>query len=308
MFDALERADRHLRARFPAPSPTEPVRSPGRKALRRQRRAHRALEQYHHRIRAKQRHPPLADVDVLPAILLFAFAGLLLFYAATRGSALGLFAGLGLVVAGAAQLAQSRRAVRRGAPVGAQVTATQIERAGPAPMDEEAARVDEIAGKLTEELRTGPVVLREIVRDPATAIEALRKGHHALAQRELTLRTLVDEAQEIRLRQERAHLVARRAETSDAIAQARFDEAIAALDQQRLERAAVIAAADRLEAERIRLRYSLETLLAQVIRARTTRGTEAQVDDGVLRETLQRLTDEIGAVADALDSVDDPRP
>jgi hypothetical protein len=76
-----------------------------------------------------------------------------------------------------------------------------------------------------------------------------------------------------------------------------------ALDEQRKQRAELLIAASRMEAERTRLSYVLESLYTQVLRVRSADSASAQVAGQGLKKSLESLGDEVGALADALESV-----
>jgi hypothetical protein len=58
-----------------------------------------------------------------------------------------------------------------------------------------------------------------------------------------------------------------------------------------------------MEAERTRLGYTLENLYTQVLRVRSADARSAEVAGTGLRQSVDRLGEEIGALAEALESV-----
>jgi hypothetical protein len=170
------------------------------------------------------------------------------------------------------------------------------------------SRVDTLCDKLLEEIRKGPSVLREVVRNPEQSVRGLRDTIHALAKREAEVRGLVTNADGERLQRERVDVVAHRDAASDPVTRERWEGALKALDAQLQHRETLRTQGARLEAERARLGYTLENLYTQVLAVRSTAGSDVA---GVqLKAGVDRLGDEISAVADALESMQavDPGP
>jgi hypothetical protein len=171
-------------------------------------------------------------------------------------------------------------------------------------VDARLARVDELCDQLLADIRSGPAVLREIVQRPEEAVQALREGVHALERREREIRALARPEDDARLQSERDSLQRRLAAEQDAVTRQRLGQALEALDQQRNQRASLLTAASRLEAERTRLLYTLEGLHTQVLAVRSTAeaGQEEAAADR-LRQSVDTLSGEVSAVAGALESV-----
>jgi len=163
------------------------------------------------------------------------------------------------------------------------------------------ARIDALCDKLIEEIRKGPDVLREVVRKPEESVRGLRDAIHGLAKREAELRGLVTNADGERLQRERADVVARRDSASDPVTRERWEGALQALDAQLQHRETLRTQGARFEAERVRLGYTLENLYTQVLAVRSTAGSD--VAGAQLKAGVERLGDEISAVADALESM-----
>jgi len=164
-------------------------------------------------------------------------------------------------------------------------------------------RVDAVCERLLGEIRTGPHLLREIVHRPEETVKSLRQACHELARRERELRVHLDPSDDVRLADERAALVNRLSREGDEVTRDRLTAALRELDAQLAQRASLATAASRLDAEQTRLVYTLENLHAQVLRVRTAEATgDAGANHG-LRQSLDMLGDEIGAVAEALESV-----
>ncbi|WP_223760396.1 hypothetical protein [Myxococcus sp. RHSTA-1-4] len=172
-----------------------------------------------------------------------------------------------------------------------------------AAVDPRVAKVDVLCGKLLAELREGPAVLREVVHAPERTVEALRKSCHELARREQQLRALSTPEETRRLESEREALAARVSAEQDAVVRERLTGALAALDEQRRQRAELATAADRLEAEHTRLYYTLEGLYAQVLRVRSADTVGEDVAGAGLRRSVEQLGAEVEAVTQALEEV-----
>ena len=171
-------------------------------------------------------------------------------------------------------------------------------------VDARLARVDELCDQLLADIQTAPPVLRQIVQRPEEAVQALRDGVHALERREREIRALARPEDDARLQSERESLQRRLAAEQDPVTRQRLGQALEALDQQRSQRASLLTAASRLEAERTRLLYTLEGLHTQVLAVRSTAeaGQEQAAADR-LRQSLDTLSSEVSAVAGALESV-----
>lgn len=205
-----------------------------------------------------------------------------------------LFVVLGLLFEG------TRRLVGRRAPE-AEGEATPVAENG---VDARLARVDALCDQLLADIRSAPPVLREIVQRPEEAVQALRDGVHALERREREIRALARPEDDARLQSERDSLQRRLAAEQDAVTRQRLGQALEALEQQRSQRASLLTAASRLEAERTRLLYTLEGLHTQVLAVRST--AEAGQEEAAaerLRLSLDTLSSEVSAVAGALESV-----
>ncbi|MET0401062.1 MAG: hypothetical protein ABW123_01610 [Cystobacter sp.] len=169
--------------------------------------------------------------------------------------------------------------------------------------DPRRARVDSLCDRLLGELRAGPGVLRDVVHHPEQTVEGLRKSCHELVRRERELRALSPPAEERRLEEERARLSARVETETDAVVKERLENALRLLDEQRRQRAELATAASRLEAEHMRLFYTLENLYTQVLRVRSADVGSANVAGAQLRQSVDQLGLEMDAVASALEEV-----
>jgi len=171
-------------------------------------------------------------------------------------------------------------------------------------VDARLARVDQLCDQLLADIQSAPPVLRTIVQRPEETVQALREGVHALERREREIRALARPEDDARLQSERESLQRRLAAEQDQVTRQRLGQALEALDQQRSQRASLLTAASRLEAERTRLLYTLEGLHTQVLAVRSTAeaGQEQAAADR-LRQSLDTLSSEVSAVAGALESV-----
>jgi len=165
------------------------------------------------------------------------------------------------------------------------------------------SRVDGICDRLLSELKGGPPLLRELLRNPEETIEALRAASRELARRERNLRAALTDEEGGRLDRERTALSARVDATSDAVVKERLSGALAALDTQLTHRAELSTAVARIEAEGTRILYSLESLRAQVLRALAADSAASEVTRESLKGGLETLGAEIDAVATALEEV-----
>jgi hypothetical protein len=169
--------------------------------------------------------------------------------------------------------------------------------------DPRTARVDALCDKLLAELRAGPGVLRDVVHQPEQTVEGLRKSCHELARRERELRALSTPEDERRLEEEHRKLAARVESERDAVVRERLEKTLHLLDEQRRQRAELTTAASRLEAEHMRLYYTLENLYTQVLRVRSADAASADVAGAGLRRSVEQLGLEMDAVAEALEDV-----
>jgi hypothetical protein len=83
----------------------------------------------------------------------------------------------------------------------------------------------------------------------------------------------------------------------------RLAAALAALDAQRDQRQELARAAARFDAEHTRISYTLESLHTQVVRMRSADSSSVDVAGAGLRRSLDMLSHEVNALADALERV-----
>ncbi|HEX8440903.1 hypothetical protein [Archangium sp.] len=274
------------------------------KQLRRQawRDARRAMKQQR---RHEEANPFMGWVFALAAVVMVGMAVMrrelwwLVFVALGMGSAAAGILGHARKVErlGAGEGAGSREDARHEAPEKKPEAPRKVEE------DPRTARVDALCDKLLAELRAGPGVLRDVVHQPEQTVEGLRKSCHELARRERELRALSSPEDEHRLEEERARVVARVESERDAVVKERLEGALRLLDEQRRQRAELATAASRLEAEHMRLSYTLENLYTQVLRVRSADAASADVAGVGLRRSVEQLGQEMDAVAEALEEV-----
>jgi hypothetical protein len=167
--------------------------------------------------------------------------------------------------------------------------------------DPQAARVEALCKKLLADIETGPAILREIVHEPKETVDGLAAAYHELSGRARELREALAVDSDEHLQAERDKLAARVAAEPDEVVQARLRAAQQALEQQIENRAELTTAASRLDAEAMRILYTLESLTTQVLRARAADSGSADVAGAKLRKSLDDLTQEVSAVAEALE-------
>ena len=172
-----------------------------------------------------------------------------------------------------------------------------------APEDPRDLRVDSICDRLLAEVKTAPDAARDIFRNPEQTVASLRGTCRELTRRERELRTFLSPAEDARLTKEREALSARVEAEGDDVAKLRLASALAALDQQRQQRAELAKSANRFEAEHTRIAYTLESLHTQVVRMRSADSSSVDLAGAGLRQSLDNLTSEVDALADALERV-----
>ena len=164
-------------------------------------------------------------------------------------------------------------------------------------------RVDAICDRILAELRTSPDAVKEIFRKPEETIAALRSTCRDLTRRERELRRFLSAEEDTRLTHEREALSGRIERESDEVTKMRLASALAALDAQRDQRAELARSAARFDAEHTRISYTLESLYTQVVRMRSADSSSADVAGAGLRRSLDMLSKEVNALADALEKV-----
>ena len=172
-----------------------------------------------------------------------------------------------------------------------------------AQQDPRDARVDAICDRILGELRTSPEAVKDIFIKPDETIAALRNTCRNLTRRERELRKFLSPQDDERLTREREALQKRIDGEVDDVTKMRLASALAALDGQREQRLELGRAAARFDAEHTRISYTLENLYTQVVRMRSADSSSADVAGAGLRRSLDMLSKEANALADALERV-----
>lgn len=165
------------------------------------------------------------------------------------------------------------------------------------------ARVDAICDKILAEIRSAPEVVKDIFIKPDETVASLRATCRDLTRRERDLRKFLSPQEDERLAREREALQKRIDGESDEVTKMRLASALAALDQQRDQRLELSRAASRFDAEHTRIGYTLESLYTQVVRMRSADSASVDVAGAGLRRSLDMLSKEVNALADALERV-----
>ncbi len=175
--------------------------------------------------------------------------------------------------------------------------------AATAQQDPRDVRVDVICDRILAEIRAAPEVVKDIFVKPDETVAALRATCRDLTRRERDLRKFLSPQEDERLSREHEALSKRIAGEQDEVTRMRLASALAALEQQREQRAELGRAAARFDAEHTRISYTLESLHTQVVRMRSADSSSADVAGAGLRRSLDMLSHEVNALADALEKV-----
>lgn len=274
---------------------------------REEERAHRRAERKRRREEDRRRRQERDAKAAVPVGFVFAFFAMIaLYFGVTRPDLWWMiFVSLGFAIpsAGIFGNAMVGKKERRTLPP-EEAEATPSAEASA--IDARLARVDAIVERILASLKTAPAAVREIVHKPEETLKALAGTCKELAQRERELRAALTEEDERRLRAERDGLSARVAAEPDAVVRQRLESALRALEAQLAQRAELVTAASRLEAEGTRILYTLENLHTQVLRARSADAASADLAGAGLRKSLEQLGEEIDAVASALEETHAP--
>ena len=173
----------------------------------------------------------------------------------------------------------------------------------PPAQDPRDVRVDAVADKILAELRTAPDSVREIFRKPEETVHALRDTCRDLTRRERDVRRFLSPEEDARLTREREALQRRVDAEADEVTKLRLASALAALDQQRVQRLELARSASRFEAEHTRISYTLESLFTQIVRMRSSDAGSVDVAGAGLRRSLDMLSQDVNELADALEKV-----
>jgi len=178
-----------------------------------------------------------------------------------------------------------------------------VARSSPPLQDPRDVRVDAICDRILAELRTSPDSVKDIFIKPEETVGALRATCRNLTRRERDVRRFLSPQDDERLLREREALQKRVDGEADEVTKMRLASALAALDAQRDQRLELSRAAARFDAEHTRISYTLESLYTQVVRMRSADSSSVDVAGAGLRRSLDMLSHEATALADALEKV-----
>lgn len=171
----------------------------------------------------------------------------------------------------------------------------------PAARDSAEARTAAACDRLASELRSAPEHVRSFLGASEATVVTLRRTCEDLFRREQALRAEVDPVALGRLDEEKKALDARLATETDERLRHSLNGALLAIEEQRRQREQLRLSAERLQAERMRLVYTLEGLSSQFVRLRTA-GDEASNATAVeLEQGVRELGAELDAIAEALE-------
>src|SRR5207237_3179896 len=153
------------------------------------------------------------------------------------------------------------------------------------------------------ERRSSPESGKDIFTKPEETVGALRATCRNLTRRERDVRRFLSPQDDERLWREREALQKRVDGEADEVTKMRLASALAALDAQRDQRLELSRAAARFDAEHTRISYTLENLYTQVVRMRSADSSSVDVAGAGLRRSLDMLSHEVNALADALERV-----
>ena len=178
----------------------------------------------------------------------------------------------------------------------------------PVARDPAEVRAEAACDRLASELRAAPQHVRSFLGASDATVAALRRSCDDLFRREQALRLELDPTALGRLEQDKRALEERLGtETDERIRQSLLG-AVAALDEQRRQRELLRLSADRLQAERMRLVYTLEGLAAQFVRLRTAGAEAGRASATDLEQGVKALGAELDAIADALEQESQDAP
>lgn len=165
-------------------------------------------------------------------------------------------------------------------------------------------RLEEACDRLEHALKTAPdEVKRFLSTQSDKTLEQLRATGRDLMRRERRLRELSAPDTEARMQADHDALEDRISRATDASVRQSLFQARAALKEKQAHHAQLEQGADRLEAERLRLSYTLEGLHAQILRLSASTGLGSGALNAPLRASLEQLQGELAALAEASEEV-----
>lgn len=165
---------------------------------------------------------------------------------------------------------------------------------------ERQARMENCARNLRAAMG-GMLAYRELVGDPEKTLTRVLAAGRALEARETALRRAIASTRPLGSMSSPAELEARRA--ADGTHAEAIDRALDALDTHADRREQLQRAVARLEAEQVALLYTLESLYLKVEASRHGTAEAATTVPPEIRQSLEELSAEVGAVAEALEFV-----
>ncbi|WP_224372289.1 hypothetical protein [Hyalangium versicolor] len=171
------------------------------------------------------------------------------------------------------------------------------------PVDPRLPRIDTICDRLEAELSQSPESVRAFLGTSSETIAALRRTCHDLLKRERALREESSSEALARLDSEKAVLESRIAAARDEPVRRSLQGAVTAIEEQKRQRELFQRNADRLDAEFTRLAWTLEGMVAQMVRLRSAAPQPGAAADPELEKSLLQLHSEIDAIAEALEHV-----
>lgn len=169
-------------------------------------------------------------------------------------------------------------------------------------------RAAAVCDRLASELRTAPEHVRSFLGASDATIASLRRTCEDLFRREQVLRAELDPLAVSRVEQEKRTLEERLSTETDERIRHSLTGAVAALSEQQRQRELLRLSAERLQAERMRLVYTLEGLAAQFVRLRTAGAEASRVSATELEQGVKDLGAELDAIADALEEESQATP
>lgn len=202
-------------------------------------------------------------------------------------------------------LAEGARAPSQPVPTARDVPRPKSQASASVVPDALGQRIEDVCDRLEAALAEVPAQVRAFLSlPPHQTLAALRTSARDFQQRERGLRALSTPEVRARVQADDDALQARIDRANDGAVRESLSQARAALLQRGEHLDDLQRSADRLEAERMRLSYTLESLLAQVLRIQYSEGalSTGELPLG-LREGLEKLHGELAALADASEAV-----
>lgn len=169
--------------------------------------------------------------------------------------------------------------------------------------DDELLRTEQTLAAIAESLRRAPAPVRAFAEDVERGLRGVAEAARTLAKRQWRLSRVLAAQSSRAFEEEHLRLLERRDGSVDAGARQILDEAVAQSELRRRKLGEVAKYGERFAAERLRIRHAVESLHLDVERAIAA---DFALSEGRLAESFGRLTDEIAAIADALEEASAP--